>query len=85
MNYKKLTYRLCQLSATPDDEQLLALSLVKCLQVHYTSLSHYYTYGIVEKKPTHTHVHKHTRHQPPTHIQHHFTVITNKKEIVSLY
>jgi len=30
-------------------------------------------------------VHKHTCHHPPAHIQHHFTVITNKKETVSLY
>jgi hypothetical protein len=38
MNYKKLTYGLCQLCATSDDEKLQVLSLVTWLQMYYTSL-----------------------------------------------
>jgi len=37
MNYKKITYGLCELCATPDDEQLLTLTLLKWLQLHCTT------------------------------------------------
>jgi len=35
--YKKLTYGLCQLCATSDDEKLQTLLMVMCLHLHYTS------------------------------------------------
>jgi len=86
MNYKKLTYGLCQLCATwwcTASDTVIGNMVATVLYLFYHITFIYVCISLFRNLHTHTHTHTHTK---CTHIlQQQVTLITNTKETLFLY